>query len=74
MHLSHQKILPLHLSAFISKTCRKNTRKYQDVRLVLLGSSRNEGDEAIIRELEKMTKSLGIDANVDFVVNAPFDQ
>lgn len=48
--------------------------QYEDVRLVLLGSSRNEGDEAIIRDLKLLAKDLKVENNVDFVVNAPFDR
>ncbi|KAG8959236.1 asparagine-linked glycosylation protein [Tulasnella sp. 419] len=42
------------------------------VRLVLVGSSRDAGDEARIEELRKQASSLGIQDNVSFIVNAPF--
>jgi alpha-1,2-mannosyltransferase len=53
---------------------KKDREKYADVRLVLLGSSRNEGDEAIIRDLKTLARTLEVEENVDFVVNAPFDK
>ena len=51
------------------KPCR-----YKDVRLVLLGSCRNEADENILSTLRKNASSLGITDSVDFVVNAPFER
>jgi alpha-1,2-mannosyltransferase len=58
----------------LSKLLRKDNNKYSDVRLVMLGSSRNAGDEAIIRDLRELAKGLHVADNVDFVINAPFDK
>lgn len=58
----------------LAELLKKDSAKYEDVRLVLLGSSRNEGDEAIIRDLKTLAKALKVENNVDFVVNAPFDR
>jgi alpha-1,2-mannosyltransferase len=58
----------------LSELLRRDPERYADVRLVLLGSSRNEGDEAVIRDLKQLRNSLKIEGNVDFVINAPFDR
>ncbi|KAG0368126.1 hypothetical protein BC939DRAFT_393814 [Gamsiella multidivaricata] len=42
------------------------------VQLVMLGSARNEGDQARIKQLKKKAADLEISDNVTFVVNAPF--
>ncbi|KJA23300.1 glycosyltransferase family 4 protein [Hypholoma sublateritium FD-334 SS-4] len=44
----------------------------EPVRLVLVGGSRNEGDAQRILELRGLAKELGIDAYVDFIVNASY--
>ena len=58
----------------LSELLKVDYKKYQDVRLILLGSSRNEGDEAIVQSLRALAKTLNIEKNVDFVVNAPFSK
>ncbi|KAF9568744.1 mannosyltransferase [Agrocybe pediades] len=50
--------------------CIKNDD--QRVKLVLVGGSRNEGDERRISELRKLAKNLDIEANVEFVINASY--
>ncbi|KAF9433729.1 asparagine-linked glycosylation protein [Entomortierella beljakovae] len=44
------------------------------VQLVMVGSARNESDQARISELKVKAKELGISDNVKFVVNAPFSE
>ncbi|KAG0302236.1 asparagine-linked glycosylation protein [Dissophora globulifera] len=44
------------------------------VQLVMVGSARNESDEARIKQLRTMAVELGIEDNVTFVVNAPFSE
>ncbi|KAF8515293.1 glycosyltransferase family 4 protein [Gautieria morchelliformis] len=44
----------------------------KEVKLVLMGSSRNAEDSARIDTLRNLADELGIRANVDFVVNAPY--
>lgn len=63
------------LAELLAKTDGHGSRgNYDDVRLVLLGSSRNKDDEVIIRDLKQLAKTLKVDSNVDFVVNAPFER
>jgi len=42
------------------------------VKLVLVGGSRNAGDAARVEGLRALAKELGIEQSVEFVVNAPY--
>lgn len=42
------------------------------VKLVLVGGSRNAGDESRVESLRKLAVELGIHEHVEFVVNAPY--
>ncbi|KAE8254567.1 hypothetical protein A4X13_0g3371 [Tilletia indica] len=42
------------------------------VRLTMIGSCRNEGDEDRIEDLRELAHELGVQDSVSFVVNAPF--
>ncbi|KAJ7592987.1 mannosyltransferase [Mycena floridula] len=44
------------------------------VKLVLIGGSRNEGDAARVKGLQDLSKSLGIDDQTQFIVNAPYPE
>ncbi|KAF7974291.1 hypothetical protein HWV62_12432 [Athelia sp. TMB] len=44
----------------------------KDVRMVLIGGSRNAGDAARIEGLRALAAELGIEGSVEFVVNAPY--
>ncbi|KAF9112998.1 asparagine-linked glycosylation protein [Mortierella sp. AM989] len=46
----------------------------QAVQLVMVGSARNESDQARINQLKDKAVQLGISDNVTFVVNAPFSE
>jgi alpha-1,2-mannosyltransferase len=46
----------------------------EKIELVLIGSSRNEGDEARISKLKEQCKELDIEDNVTFVINASFEK
>ncbi|KAF9177860.1 asparagine-linked glycosylation protein [Haplosporangium sp. Z 11] len=53
--------------------CQKEgTTNPMAVQLVMVGSARDESDEARIQLLKDKAKELGISDNVTFVVNAPF--
>ncbi|KAF9175124.1 asparagine-linked glycosylation protein [Mortierella sp. AD010] len=46
----------------------------QAVQLVMVGSARNESDQARIKQLKDKAAELGVSDNVTFVVNAPFSE
>ena len=43
-----------------------------DVKLVLIGSCRGENDRQLVDQLQKLARELGIQNNVDFVLNQPY--
>lgn len=43
-----------------------------DVKLIMMGSSRNESDEKRITLLRLLIEQLGLSANVELIVNAPY--
>ncbi|KAL4175435.1 hypothetical protein KRP22_000401 [Phytophthora ramorum] len=56
----------------LTKYSEQMKTKYNNFRLVLLGSCRNADDEARVETLKQQAKKLGIADRVDFVVNASF--
>ncbi len=46
--------------------------EHADVRLILIGGCRDEGDRKRVDELKQMCKDLGIDSIVEFHINAPY--
>ena len=46
--------------------------RFHDIRLVILGSTRNTEDEALVESLKKSANELTISDNVDFVVNGSY--
>lgn len=45
---------------------------YDDVRLVILGSCRNDDDRAVLARTRALTVELGVEEMVEFVVNCSF--
>ncbi|MCO5589562.1 hypothetical protein L7F22_043530 [Adiantum nelumboides] len=43
-----------------------------ELKLICMGSSRNEGDERRIKGLKRLVKQLEVEKHVSFVVNAPY--
>ncbi|KAK9711099.1 asparagine-linked glycosylation protein [Basidiobolus ranarum] len=51
----------------------KYARGEESVRLVLIGSSRNEEDEERIQKLKNKAVELEVQAQVEFIINASYD-
>ena len=47
---------------------------FEDVRLVILGSCRNDGDRAVLERTRALAAELGVEERVEFVVNCSFDE
>ncbi|CAO1613848.1 unnamed protein product [Sympodiomycopsis kandeliae] len=45
-----------------------------EVKLVMMGSCRNAGDEERIEQLKSLCKKLDVEAHTSFIVNAPFPE
>jgi len=62
------------LGAFQKLLSEYPEHRQQDVRLVLLGGSRNIADETRVEELRRLAKKLEIERQVEFVVNATYPE
>ncbi|CAM9401318.1 unnamed protein product [Scytosiphon promiscuus] len=47
---------------------------FEDVRLVILGSCRNDGDRQVLETTRALAAELGVEDRVDFVVNCSFEE
>lgn len=54
----------------ITDTSRR--RSFDDVRLVILGSCRNDDDRQVLERTRALAAELGVEDRVDFVVNCSF--
>ncbi|KAF9066173.1 glycosyltransferase family 4 protein [Rhodocollybia butyracea] len=62
-----EKDHPTQLRAF-----HKLLQVRSQLKLVLIGGSRNSDDDARVNNLRSLSKELGIENNVEFIVNAPY--
>ncbi|GAA5874450.1 hypothetical protein JCM1840_000784 [Sporobolomyces johnsonii] len=68
-----EKEHPLQLRS-LAKLFSLHPEFRSDVRLILAGSVRNDDDSRRVDELKKLAKDLGVDGNVEWRVNVPFEQ
>ncbi|CEQ40098.1 SPOSA6832_01681 [Sporobolomyces salmonicolor] len=68
-----EKEHPLQLHS-LAKLFSLHPEFRSDVKLTLAGSVRNEDDSRRVDELKKLAKDLGVDGNVEWRVNVPFEQ
>ncbi|CAN0144663.1 unnamed protein product, partial [Hapterophycus canaliculatus] len=47
---------------------------FEDIRLVVLGSCRNDGDRAVLERTRALAVELGVEERVEFVVNCSFEE
>ena len=62
----------LQLKSFAQMLTRSKDLQSRTIKLVLIGSCRNDDDNARVSELRKLAKSLNIDNCVEFVLNQPY--
>lgn len=70
-----EKNYPLQLEAFrlLLDKCEKNTEIYDNLKLILIGGSRNKDDEDRISQYKRLAEQLGISDKVEFKVNVFFN-
>lgn len=51
---------------------QKLGQDFKDIKLICMGSSRNEGDERRIEGLKRLVRKLELEQHISFVVNAPY--
>ncbi|TIC13534.1 UDP-Glycosyltransferase/glycogen phosphorylase [Wallemia mellicola] len=55
------------------KKLQESNSVHKNAKLILLGSARNQDDLKRVETLKALAKSLGVESNVQFIVNASFD-
>ncbi|TIB87244.1 UDP-Glycosyltransferase/glycogen phosphorylase [Wallemia mellicola] len=55
------------------KELQESNSVHKNAKLILLGSARNQDDLKRVETLKALAKSLGVESNVQFIVNASFD-
>lgn len=58
----------------LPSSSNKHPSSFEDVRLVILGSCRNDGDRAVLKKTQALAVELGVEKQVEFVVNCSFDE
>jgi alpha-1,2-mannosyltransferase len=50
----------------------KKFPKWRDAKLIMIGSCRGSEDEGLVRELQNLIESLGLEDSVEFILNQPY--
>ena len=61
-----------HLLTKYQSLSKKNKKILSDVKLYLIGSCRDEGDQSRVKILQELAKELDVENHVEFKLNAPF--
>ncbi|XP_040847400.1 GDP-Man:Man(3)GlcNAc(2)-PP-Dol alpha-1,2-mannosyltransferase isoform X2 [Ochotona curzoniae] len=69
-----EKNHPLQIRAFAKLLSKKVAESPAALKLVLIGGCRNKDDELRVNQLRKLTEELGVQGDVEFKVNIPFDE
>lgn len=69
-----EKDHPMQLRALNQLRKIVTAEVWNQIKLVLIGSVRNEDDERRVNDLRKLSKELHIDDNVEFHLNVSFDE
>lgn len=64
----------LQLMVFSKLKSELTRGEFSKMKLVLVGSCRNEEDEERVNSLKDLTAELGLEANVEFKLNVPFEE
>lgn len=69
-----EKNHPLQIRAFAKLLSKKVAESLPSPKLVLIGGCRNQDDEFRVNQLRRLCKDLGVQDDVEFKVNIPFDE
>ncbi|KAM5311149.1 GDP-Man:Man(3)GlcNAc(2)-PP-Dol alpha-1,2-mannosyltransferase [Glossophaga mutica] len=69
-----EKNHPLQIRAFAKLLNRKKAESLPSLKLVLIGGCRNQDDELRVNQLRRLCEELGIQEDVEFKINIPFDE
>ena len=70
-HLLQVKAFSLYKKKYLEEHKGDSVRP---ARLVLIGSCRNEGDRKIIEQIKSCAQELGVTAQMDLIINAPYEK
>ena len=68
-----EKDHPLQVKS-LAKLLEKYAKKHEDVKLLLIGSCRNDGDRQLVRELKSLVQKLDLTDHVQFSINPPYSE
>jgi len=69
-----EKDHPLQIKAMFELRQVLTEDEWDNVKLVIVGGSRNKKDEKLIQDLRDLTRYLSVEDNVEFMVNLPYDE
>ncbi|XP_045725334.1 GDP-Man:Man(3)GlcNAc(2)-PP-Dol alpha-1,2-mannosyltransferase isoform X1 [Mirounga angustirostris] len=69
-----EKNHPLQIKAFAKLLNKKVAESLPSLKLVLIGGCRNQDDELRVNQLRRLSEDLGIQEDVEFKINIPFDE
>uniref|UniRef100_A0A9L0SKH6 GDP-Man:Man(3)GlcNAc(2)-PP-Dol alpha-1,2-mannosyltransferase n=1 Tax=Equus caballus TaxID=9796 RepID=A0A9L0SKH6_HORSE len=69
-----EKNHPLQITAFAKLLSKKEAELLPSLKLVLIGGCRNQDDELRVDQLRRLSEDLGVQENVEFKINIPFDE
>lgn len=64
----------LQIRAFAKLLNKLETESFPSLKLILIGGCRNQDDEHRVNELRRLSEDLGIQEDVEFKINIPFDE
>ncbi|KAM6178560.1 GDP-Man:Man(3)GlcNAc(2)-PP-Dol alpha-1,2-mannosyltransferase [Rhynchocyon petersi] len=69
-----EKNHPLQIRAFAKLLNKKVEESLPPLKLVLIGGCRNKDDEFRVNQLRKLSEDLGVQDDVEFKINIPFEE
>ncbi|XP_004433745.1 PREDICTED: GDP-Man:Man(3)GlcNAc(2)-PP-Dol alpha-1,2-mannosyltransferase [Ceratotherium simum simum] len=69
-----EKNHPLQIRAFAKLLNKKEAESLPSLKLVLIGGCRNQDDELRVNQLRRLSEDLGVQEDVEFKINIPFDE
>ncbi|XP_055398261.1 GDP-Man:Man(3)GlcNAc(2)-PP-Dol alpha-1,2-mannosyltransferase [Bubalus kerabau] len=69
-----EKNHPLQIRAFAKLLNKKESESLPPLKLVLIGGCRNQDDELRVNQLRRLAEDLGVQEDVEFKINIPFDE
>ncbi|KAM4860302.1 GDP-Man:Man(3)GlcNAc(2)-PP-Dol alpha-1,2-mannosyltransferase isoform 2-T3 [Thomomys bottae] len=69
-----EKNHPLQIRAFAKLLDKKAAEPHSPLKLILIGGCRNKEDEFRVNQLRRLSEDLGVQEDVEFKINIPFEE